>query len=283
MRLSFVVPAYNEEAYLPACLESILNQIDPATSGLASDTCEIIVVNNASTDRTREVALRYPGVTVVDEPRKGLTFARQAGFAASTGELIANVDADSRLTPGWVAKVLTTFAEAEASAAVKSNSAAKSEAQRPLAAFSGPLVYYDLTPQQRRLVHIFYMTAWTTYAINRYVLRVGSMVQGGNFVVSRASLEAIGGFNTAISFYGEDTDIARRLNDVGEVRFTFDLKMSSSARRLKSEGMLTMAARYSINYLWTTFFKRPFTDKYIDIREGQTLPDTIIPEPQPEA
>ncbi|MGD0648391.1 MAG: glycosyltransferase family 2 protein [Acidobacteriaceae bacterium] len=277
MRLSFVVPAYNEEAYLPACLESILNQIDPAISGLASGTCEIIVVNNASTDRTREVALRYPGVTVVDEPRKGLTFARQAGFAASTGDLIANVDADSRLTPGWVAKVLTTFAEAEAA------TAAEPATKRPLAAFSGPLVYYDLTPQQRRLVHIFYMTAWTTYAINRYILRVGSMVQGGNFVVSRASLEAIGGFNTAISFYGEDTDIARRLNDVGEVRFTFDLKMSSSARRLKSEGMLTMAARYSINYLWTTFFKRPFTDTYVDIREAQVLADAIIPEPQPEA
>src|ERR1700723_3831857 len=249
MRLSFVVPAYNEEAYLPACLESILSQIDPATSGLASDACEIIVVNNASTDRTREVALRSPGVTVVDEPRKGLTFARQAGFAASTGALIANVDADSRLTPHWVTNVLTTFAEAEAntaaksSAAAKSNTSAKPEAHRPLAAFSGPLVYYDLTPRQRLLVHVFYMTAWTTYAINRYILRVGSMVQGGNFVVSRASLEAIGGFNAAISFYGEDTDIARRLNDVGEVRFPFALH----------------------------------------IREGQILSDTIVPEPQPEA
>ena len=277
MRLSFVVPAYNEEAYLPACLESILSQIDSRLTNLPPDTCEIIVVNNASTDRTREVALRYPGVLVVDEPRKGLTFARQAGFAASTGDLIANVDADSRLTSGWVTKVLTTFAASEAEALTSPDT------HRPLAAFSGPLVYYDLTPRQRRLVHIFYMTAWTTYAINRYILRVGSMVQGGNFVVSRASLEAIGGFNTAISFYGEDTDIARRLNDVGEVRFTFDLKMSSSARRLKSEGMLTMAARYSINYLWTTFFKRPFTNTYVDIREAQALSDTIVPEPQPEA
>ena len=270
MRISFVVPAYNEEAYLPACLDSILAQ----TATLPFDACEIIVVNNASTDRTREVALRYPGVTVVDEPRKGLTFARQAGFAASTGELIANVDADSRLTAGWVANVLTTFAEASAHATPET---------KPLAALSGPLVYYDLTPRQRILVHVFYLTAWTTYAINRYILRVGSMVQGGNFVVNRAALEAIGGFNTAISFYGEDTDIARRLNDVGEVRFTFDLKMSSSARRLKSEGMLTMAARYSINYLWTTFFKRPFTDTYVDIREAQVLPDTITPAPQPEA
>jgi glycosyltransferase involved in cell wall biosynthesis len=257
MRLSFVVPAYNEEAYLPACLDSIVSQ-----TGAYPGETEIIVVNNASTDRTREVALSYPGVTVVDEPRKGLTFARQAGFAASSGALIANVDADSRLTPGWVAQVLATFAEHD-------QAASHTHGKRALAALSGPVIYYDLTPRQRVLVQIFYLTAWTTYAINRYILRVGSMVQGGNFVVSRTALEAIGGFNTAISFYGEDTDIARRLNDVGEVCFTFDLKMFSSARRLKNEGMLTMAARYSINYLWTTFFKRPFTDEYIDIREAQ--------------
>ncbi len=259
MRLSFVVPAYNEEAYLPACLESILDQ----TRDLAAGSCEIIVVNNASSDRTREVALRYPGVTVVDEPRKGLTFARQAGFAASSGALVAHVDADSRLTPHWVANVLSTFEADDAKSKVGSGS----RARRPLAALSGPLVYYDLTPRQRVLIHLFYLTAWATYALNRYVLRVGSMVQGGNFVTSRSALAAIGGFNTDISFYGEDTDIARRLNAVGEVRFTFALKMSSSARRLKSEGILTMAARYSINYLWTTFLHRPYTDTYVDIRE----------------
>jgi glycosyltransferase involved in cell wall biosynthesis len=251
MRLSFVVPAYNEEAYLPACLESILEQ----TRELPAGSTEIIVVNNASTDRTREVALSYPGVTVVDEPRKGLPAARQAGFAASTGDLIANVDSDSRLTPGWTAKVLATFAE-------------PSPANKPpLVAFSGPVIYYDLTPRQRMLVQVFYMTAWATYIVNRYVLRVGSMVQGGNFVITRQALEAIGGFNLDITFYGEDTDIARRVNEVGEVRFTFGLKMFSSARRLKNEGMLTMAARYSINYLWTTFLKRPFTHTHIDIRE----------------
>jgi glycosyltransferase involved in cell wall biosynthesis len=245
MRLSFVVPAYNEEAYLPACLESILSQ----TRELG-DAVEIIVVNNASTDRTREVALGYPGVRVVDEPRKGLTFARQAGFAASQGELIANVDSDSRLTPGWVEAVLTTFAR-----------------EPKMVALSGPFVYYDLTPQQRVSVRVFYAAAFLVYVMNRYVLRAGSMVQGGNFVLRRDALEQIGGFNTAIAFYGEDTDIARRMNQVGRVRFTFDLKMYSSARRLKQEGMLTIAARYTINYLWTTFRKKPFTQEYIDIRE----------------
>jgi glycosyltransferase involved in cell wall biosynthesis len=250
MRLSFVVPAYNEEAYLPACLESILAQtkaLDPAMAELT----EIIVVNNASSDRTREVAMRYPGVIVVDEMRKGLTFARQAGFAASSGELIAHVDADSRLTPGWVETVLQTFNKEPA-----------------LAALSGPVVYYDLTAKQRVLVRVFYFIAFVSYVMNRYILRVGSMVQGGNFITSRPALEAIGGFNLGISFYGEDTDIARRLSAVGEVRFTFGLKMFSSARRLKKEGMLTMAGKYAINYFWTTFFKRPFSKEYVDVREA---------------
>jgi hypothetical protein len=139
MRISFVVPAYNEETYLPDCLDSILAQ----TRDLPAGSVEIIVVNNASTDRTREVALSYPGVQVVDEPRKGLTHARQAGFAASTGELIANVDSDSRLTPGWLAQVLSTFA-----------------AEPKLVALSGPFVYYDLTPKQRTGVQLFYAAAF---------------------------------------------------------------------------------------------------------------------------
>ncbi len=245
MRLSFVIPAYNEAAYLPACLQSILNQ----TRDLPCPS-EIIVVNNASTDDTPAVAAAFPGVLVVHEPRKGLTHARQAGFLASSGDLIANVDADSRLTPGWVTQVLRTF-----------------DAEPRIVALSGPVTYYDLTPRQSLLVRVFYATAFLTYACNRYLLRVGSMLQGGNFVVTRAAMERIGGFNLDITFYGEDTDLATRMSRIGEVRFTFALKMFSSARRLRQEGLLTMAARYSINYLWTTFLKRPFTHEHIDIRE----------------
>jgi glycosyltransferase involved in cell wall biosynthesis len=251
MRLSFVIPAYNEETYLPACLESILSQ----TKSLGNNV-EIIVVNNASSDRTREVALTFPGVQVVDEPRKGLTYARQAGFAASTGDLIANVDSDSRLTPGWVDRILRTFA-----------------AEPKIVSLSGPFIYYDLTPSQRISVQFFYALAFIVYATNRYILRAGSMVQGGNFVLRREALQQIGGFNTGIAFYGEDTDIARRMSKVGKVKFTFDLKMFSSPRRLKQEGMFTIAMRYTINYFWTTFRKRPFTEKYIDIREdGPVVP-----------
>lgn len=248
MLLSFVVPAYNEEHYLAACLRSIREQ----TAGRAD--VEVLVVNNASTDRTREIALQFSGVRVIDESRKGLPQARQAGLLASTGQLIANVDADSRLPAGWLDTVLERFA-----------------AEPDLVSLSGPLVYYDLTPRERLLVRGFYATAWLTYAVNRWVLRVGSMVQGGNFVVRRSAMERIGGFNLAMTFYGEDTDLARRLPEAGRVAFTFDLKMFSSARRLKKEGIFTMAWRYSMNYLWTIWLKRPYTDEHIDVRESKAV------------
>lgn len=248
MTLSFVVPAYNEERYLADCLRSILNETRDRSD------VEIIVVDNASTDRTSEVAAHFPEVRVIYEKRKGLPHARQAGFLASSGRLIANVDADSRLPQGWVAQVLSAF-----------------ERDAQLVSLSGPLVYYDLTPRESLMVRVFYSTAWLTYMLNRFVLRVGSMVQGGNFVVTREALERIGGFNLAITFYGEDTDLARRLPEVGRVLFTFDLKMWSSARRLKKEGIFTMAWRYSVNYLWTIFLKRPFTEEHIDIRETNAV------------
>ncbi|MFC6646053.1 glycosyltransferase family 2 protein [Granulicella cerasi] len=249
MRLSFVVPAYNEEATLAECIESILAQTAQLT-----EPAQIVVVNNASSDGTREVALRYPQVTLVDEPRKGLTYARQAGLAAVDGDIVANVDADSRLTPGWVARVLEAFAQDE-----------------KLVCLSGPLVYYDLSATQRGMVSLFYRFAWCTYAMNRWVLRVGSMVQGGNFAVARRALLEIGGFDTSIAFYGEDTDIARRLSEVGPVRFTLTHRMFSSGRRLRKEGVATMAAKYTVNYLSTTFLKRPVTSEYIDIREGEVV------------
>jgi GT2 family glycosyltransferase len=160
------------------------------------------------------------------------------------------VDSDSRLTPGWVATVEKNFG-----------------GDPKMVALSGPFIYYDLSPQQLVSVRVFYAIAFAVYAFNRYVLRAGSMVQGGNFVLRRDALEKIGGFDTSISFYGEDTDIARRMNQVGTVKFTFKLKMFSSARRLKKEGMLRMAGRYTLNYFWTTFRKKPFTEEYVDIRE----------------
>jgi glycosyltransferase involved in cell wall biosynthesis len=69
--LSVIVCAFNEERYVEACLHSLPAQSRPAD--------EILLVNNASTDRTAALAAAIPGVRVVDEPRKGLVIARETG------------------------------------------------------------------------------------------------------------------------------------------------------------------------------------------------------------
>src|SRR6267142_1703218 len=90
--VSFVVPAYNEEALIGSCLAGISAEI--SRTGCPA---EIIIVDNGSSDATRRIALAVPGVKIVDEPRKGLVQARQAGCRAAKGEYIANIDADTIL------------------------------------------------------------------------------------------------------------------------------------------------------------------------------------------
>jgi len=242
--LSFVIPAYNEEALIGACLESVLAEIE--RSGVDA---EVVVVNNASKDRTGEIARGFAGVKVVDEPKKGLVNARHAGFENSTGELVANIDSDTIVPAGWLTTVVTAFA-----------------ADPKLVCLSGPYVYYDMSAWNRFLIQMFYGLTWLIYVVNHYLLKVGSVVQGGNFVFTRTAWLKAGGFDRTIAFFGEDTDVAVRLSRVGKVKFTFALPMKTSGRRLEKEGVFRTAGRYTLNFFWVTFRGRPATREYTDIR-----------------
>jgi glycosyltransferase involved in cell wall biosynthesis len=243
-RVSFVVPAYNEERLLPACLAAIQAEID--RSGCDA---EVVVVNNASTDDTGRIAAATPGVIVVNQPIKGLVQARSAGFEAAAGELIANIDADTLVPPGWLDRVLAEFARSPR-----------------LVVLSGPYDYYDVPIHIRTAARVFYAVGFMTYVFNKRVVGVGSMVQGGNFVLRRDVLAGIGGFSDRFTFYGEDTDIASRMSKVGDVKFTYALMAKSSGRRLQGDGLLMTGVRYSANYLWATYFRKPFTTAWNDYR-----------------
>ena len=248
--ISFVVPAYNEEALIGACLASIRAEIARSRCG-----AEIIVVNNASTDKTREIAAAIAGVIVIDEPERGLVRARRAGYLAAHGKLIANIDADTMLPEGWLRRVLREFQ------------------QRPdLAALSGPFIHYDLPRWAQIVAAGFYRIAFLVYMLMRFVFRTGSMLQGGNFVVAKSAIDAAGGFNLDFRFYGEDTDLADRLSKVGPVKFSLALRALSSGRRFAAEGIFRVGARYAANYLWTVIFKEPFSPTWLDFRHAGDAP-----------
>lgn len=96
-RISIIIPAYNEARTLPACLDAI------AVQSVMPD--EVIVVDNNSTDETAAIARRYPFVRLVHEKSQGIVFARNAGFDAATGELLARIDADTHIPSDWVATI----------------------------------------------------------------------------------------------------------------------------------------------------------------------------------
>ena len=243
-QLSFVIPAYNEEALIGACLESVLAEVK--RSGIDA---EVVVVNNASVDRTGEIARGFAGVKVVDEPKKGLVNARHAGFENSSGPLVANIDSDTLVPEGWLTTVIREFS-----------------ANPKLVCLSGPYVYYDMSLWNRFLIRLFYVLTWLIYVLNHYVLRVGSVVQGGNFVFRRDAWLKAGGFDTSIAFFGEDTDVAVRLSKVGKVKWTWGLPMKTSGRRLEKEGVFKTASTYTLNFFWVTFRGKPATVDYTDIR-----------------
>ena len=236
MTISLIIPAYNEEKYLPDCLESV--------HAHGAGLFEIIVVNNASTDGTVHVAQSFPGVRVVTENAKGLTKARQCGLREAKGDILAYIDADTKMPAGWVEPIERAFAGNERFVCV-----------------SGPYIYYDLPFTKKHLVRLWWLIlAYPTYLVSRF------MVVGGNFAAKKSALLAIGGFDTTISFYGEDTDIARRLHNVGKVKFMPSFFMYTSARRLAGDGFFMTAARYFANYLSIAILKRPVTGEYRDIR-----------------
>lgn len=236
MKISLIIPAYNEEKYIGACLQSVQKY--------GSGLFEVIVINNASTDRTKEIASSFTGVKVVDEMHKGLPYARNRGLSEASGDLLAYIDSDCHLHEGWFEMVLQTFNK-----------------KVDMVCFSGPYRYYDL----KGFHNICAQIGWWTSAPIAYRL-VGYTLLSGNFVVKRSVLESIGGFNKDVIFYGDDMNLARRLAPYGKVVFNMNFFVYSSARRLLETGIIKTFYTYAVNFWWEVLFKKPFTHKHEDIR-----------------
>lgn len=246
MKVSFCIPAYNEEARIAQCLASVQKEI--VRAGMEHE-CEIVVVNNASTDRTGEIARGFAGITVIDEPRKGIAQARKTAYEHASGELIANVDSDTLLPPGWLDTAVQEF-----------------EKDPNLVALSGPFIFYDLPTFKRLVSQAFIATYPIAHFITHRILRVGAILQGGNFVLRRGALDMAGGFDPSFEFYGEDTDIARRISKFGRVKWTMRFPIYASGRRLAHEGMFRSAWNYTLNFVWPTITGKPWSTTHTDIR-----------------
>ncbi|MDD5133064.1 MAG: glycosyltransferase family 2 protein [Candidatus Nanoarchaeia archaeon] len=235
MKLSIIIPAYNEEKLIGRCIQSILDADIPVDY-------EIIVINNNSTDKTKQVAKKFKKVKVIDEYKKGVTKARQTGYKISKGEIMCFFDADSIITKNWFKTALNMY-----------------EKDKKIVGVSGPYEYEDVSWFENLIYRDCMVFIFNLPFSKGFLL-------GGNFSIRKSVLKKMGGFNTKMEFYGEDTNTTKRVVKYGKIKFSKKLTIKSSARRLKGQGKIKTLIIYFSNYFSEMFINKPITKDYKDIR-----------------
>lgn len=234
--ISVIIPAHNEAKILADTLQRNVE-------ALGTHVKEIIIVDNASTDNTAEIAAQFSEVTIVQEPEKNLAMARHTGFEAAQGDILVFLDADTFVTKWWLDRLHKNFRNSK------------------VVCLSGPYIYHDLPWYLRDLLIVGLLC--TLYPFH---LLVRPVVIGGNFAIRRETLMAMEGFNHKIKFYGDDSDIAKRARQHGRVKFDLRLAAKSSGRRFREQGYLKTTGLYFTNSLWVHFRGAPRHEEHQDFR-----------------
>jgi glycosyltransferase involved in cell wall biosynthesis len=179
--VSVVIPCYNQAHFLAEALESVLGQ--------SYGRIEILVVDDGSTDNTRQVTKRYPEVHYFRQANQGAATARNAGFAKSRGELLVFLDADDRLLVGAVEAGVQALREDRASACTIGACRDIGPSGEELGAPDQPLVHRD-----------HYLA----------LLKSCFILSGSSVVFSRWGLEAVGGFDQSFPT-SDDYDLYLRI------------------------------------------------------------------------
>lgn len=203
MKVSVVIPAFNEEKRIALCLQSVKGQIEPAD--------EIIVVDNNSTDKTKEIAKSF-NVTVLEEKKQGIIPTRNTGFDKAKGDIIARTDADSKVPPDWIKKIKQHF-----------------EQDPLLLGLSGTAHFYDA-------LDIIQSNNWPGKIVNQLqllILKQNGMF-GFNMAIKKSAWNKIRSeLCTNDKEVHEDIDLAIHLAEHGKVLFDENLVVESSFRRFK--------------------------------------------------
>ena len=178
MKISIIVPAFNEEKLLGASLARI--QAATAAFQQRGWATELIVCNNNSTDRTGEIALAA-GAKVVFEPFNQIARARNTGAAAATGDWLVFVDADSHPSAELFAEVAEQI-------------------------LSGRCLAGGATMRLDEKLLVAGAIAW----VWNYASRMGRWLAGSFIFVDAAAFRQLGGFSNEM-FAGEELELSQRL------------------------------------------------------------------------
>ncbi|HXN53033.1 MAG TPA: glycosyltransferase [Candidatus Acidoferrum sp.] len=184
MTFSIIIPALNEEHVIGQCLNSIARLEFPRQK------FEIIVVDNGSSDRTREIAESYHeavNITVLLHPKINISSLRNAGAAASNGEYLIFLDADMVVHEHWLQRAAKLFVSSKAEI------------------IGG---FYEVPENSSWVARV-----WFTRKMKEVNLSP-SYAASGNLMIRRSQFDAIGGFDESLAT-SEDCDFCCRARALG--------------------------------------------------------------------
>lgn len=190
--ITVVVPAYNEQEYISRCLRSLCNQ------DLEKEKYEVIVVNNGSTDNTRDIVSQFD-VEILDHPIGNIGSVRNAGIKHAKGQFIAFLDADCVVKEDWLKNGLSIIQSDESIGGVQ-----------------GP----TLSPRNGNI----YQVLWVPTESFERMKNISHLATGACFF-RREVFESIGLFNESLKT-GEDTELSKRVISAG-YRIVSDARCSA--------------------------------------------------------
>jgi peptidoglycan/xylan/chitin deacetylase (PgdA/CDA1 family) len=231
--VSVVVPAYNEEELISKCIDSLKNQD-------YKGEYEIIVVNNASSDATGDIA-KSMGAKVIYEGKRGYINALIAGFNFAKGEIICCTDADTMVPNDWISNFVNNLLK------------------DGVVACTGTFLFHD-GPQMLQL-------------IGKFFGNLNYHLAGANMAVWKYAYEKVGGFNKKVNM-GADVELGLRLKRIGKVLIDRKIKVKTSARRFQFAFFQTLWLYY-LNDFGLHFLGRPIFYDFPNIRRTNFLQNKI--------
>jgi glycosyltransferase involved in cell wall biosynthesis len=183
--VSIIVCSYNGAKTLEPCLES-LGQID-------YPNYEIILIDDGSTDNTREIAARFPDVRYVYQTNHGLSHARNHGAAIAKGEIFAYTDSDCMADPDWLYYLISTLLSGD------------------YAGVGGP----NVSPPAQNWVQACVAAAPGGPSHVLLTDTVAEHIPGCNMAWYRWAFENVGGFDPEYHKAGDDVDFCWRVQQSG--------------------------------------------------------------------
>ena len=222
MKVSIVVPVYNSEKTIRKCLNSLMEQ--------TYDDCEIIVVDNNSTDNTKKIVREFDKIKCVFEPVPGRGAARNTGEKHTDGEIIVMTDSDCVAYPNWVSELVNPIIRNECDAVQGSEESMADD-------------------------------FWSAHIQNQHSRKekddnIIGMIDTKNFAISINALKKIG-FTSRKYMSGNDTELSIRFKKNNlRLKFLSDVEV----KHFHPNSFKKVVKKYFYRAAWCTKITRDYED-----------------------